>query len=206
MGGQTMPGNDELLREWLSATRSCGEDQTRASMIVQLCKSFDLTNPANHFAVDEISQWIASPSADVRRAVVFALCALKPVQGCEWLLAEGWSRAPVGDLHWYASAIENSCSSIEHVSQELVCAVASTLLTAPPTQPEDPRSLDALEAWQDYRIARSESARALRHLAIVVLPEHAWRPDAEVDWECVARLLHRSYCRHTAAVATQIKA
>lgn len=196
-----MKRDDELLREWLSATRASSDAQTRASMIVQLCKSFDLTIPEHRFAVDEIAQWITFPSADVRREVVFALCMLRPVSGCEPLLAEGWSRAPISDLHWYASAIENSCASAEQVSRELVCAVVSTLLTAPPTQPEEPRSLDALEAWQDYRIARSESARALRHLANVVLPERSWTQEGELDWERVTRLLFWSCCCRTTAVA-----
>ncbi len=196
-----MAQEDERLPEWLSATRACCDDQTRASMIVQLCKSFDLTSPENQFAVDEISQWIASPSADVRREVVFALCMLKPVRGCEWLLAKGWSHAPIGDLHWYASAIENSCSRAEQVSQDLVCTVVATLLIRPPTEPEDPSNLDALEVWQDYRMAKTESIRALRHLASVALPEHEWSPEAEVDWECVARLLNWSCCRHVTAAA-----
>lgn len=185
-----MPGNTELLRARLTAIRKCRDDQSRASMIVQLAKSFDLTIPAHRFAVDEMSQWIASPSADVRREVVFALCMLKPVRGCEQLLAEGWSRAPIGDLLWYVSAIENSCSSAEQVPQELAYAVVSTLLAEPPAQPEEPSSLETLEAWQGYRMARSESLRALRHLASVAVPGRRWSEAVEVDWECVARLLH----------------
>lgn len=182
------------------ALRASRNSELGPTALVDICKTFDLRLPELRWACDEIASWIASDSPDVRREVVFALCSFRPVSGYEGVLAPAWRLAPPDDLHWYAAAIENACSSAEQVPRELVCTVTSTLLIAPPTQPEDAGSLDVLEASQNYRLARSESARALRHLASVVLPELAWAPEAEIDWECVARLLHWSCCRRTAAV------
>lgn len=194
---------DNDLREFqrdLEALRASRDSELGISLLVNICKAYDLRAPELRGACDEIASWIASESPDIRREVVFALCSFRPVPGYHWILEQGWARAPAGDLHWFASAIENSCSSTEQISRDFVCTIVSTLLTSEPAMPEDSSSLDALEAWQDYRMARSESGRALRHLASVVLPERAWAPDFEIDWDCVARLLHCSCCHHTTAV------
>ncbi len=140
--------------------------ETGASLLVSLCKEFDLRRPEHGSAVELMATWITSPCEYFRQELVFALCLFRPVPGYAWVAIEGWKTAPVLDLHWYAGAIQNSFDRPDLVTPADVTTIAARLHVRAPTEETFDRSHFGFleEALSERRTELCDTARALGHL------------------------------------------
>jgi len=192
-----MPNDDhKRFDEAFAGVVAVGDSDVRASLLVHLCKAFDLREPHCRQVVAAIAQWIRSPNGNVRREVVFALCLLRPVPGFECLAVAGWKAADAGDLHWYAAAIERVFRARDMLSPSVVWPVADLLFRTPPQKRIDMDDFAYSEALADHKMCLGEAMRVMRHFHGVlfgagaageVLPD----PSGTIDWRCMAQVLYQ---------------
>lgn len=179
-----------------------------ASLLVALCKAFDLREEQYASAVKSIATWINSPNEQFRCEVVFALCSFRPVPGYGWVSIEGWKRAAIGNLHWYASAIESSISMRSQVDAGVVSVVAERLSRPAPTAESFDASYYAFlgEALDDRAIELRETGRVLGHLAGLFGLDHpSIGEDEAADYDALESRAARwqAIARHLIGIAGQ---
>lgn len=192
-----MADRDAFIQDFNDVV-AIGDGHCRASLLVRLCKDYDLRDKAYAHEVQQIAQWIESSNDDVRREVVFALSSFRPIPGYEYIAVEGWKKAPASDLHWYASAIESSYTYSEQICHEVVTAVVEKLWSKRPVKKDFSCDLDHIEAVADHENTLSDTMRVVEYLHNVLFPNLILKDEPhgleqhEVNWRVVAEVLYMS--------------
>jgi len=187
---------DSEFNEAFASIEECARTGLGASLLVQLCKEFDLRDTRYSWAIERMAGWIDSPNEDFRRELVFALCSFRPVAGCEHIAITGWKRAPTGDLHWYARAIENTVTRPEQVTPSVLTDLLNRLFIPVPEADAYPMVQDYEDALAYWHDAVGDTMRVAEHLARLhgIPVEPAGNEDGEKrtpDWKLVAEIYHR---------------
>lgn len=134
--------------------------------LVDLAKTYDLTERRFADVAQAISTLIHSADSQIRQDVAYALC-FRPVSGYEWVAVEGWRRSPPMDLHWHASFLENSIADPSQVNADVVLMVAKYLFAKRPCR-ESFGPDELAEAAQDWGMGVEAANRVMTHLYVLV--------------------------------------
>lgn len=138
------------------------DERGRAAGVLALSKTYPLEESQYASAVATMVSW--SDSKLIAIEALKALCVMRRVPSAIGLIARIWDRVDPLDVHWVASAFENSIRSLKDVDPGLLGSAIGLLCAPTAPRPDEETS----SATLNHRRCRDAATRIVAHVGRVV--------------------------------------